>query len=155
MEEYITNITYTIIHQRMQEKRYYWSTFIPFLSLCYSPKAHSTSVDTTIPLDLRLLCIKAGLLSMKCMCISENAEDVIRHEGLMDYIICSSWFMPDEETTLSAKDLVYIAQQNLYLKPPSLTNIIRAQLASYDCGLDTALHYDVHSVIMESVAILQ
>lgn len=151
MQNYMSSITYSVIQQRMQEKRYYWSTFIPFLSLCYSPQSTRTINSTRlIPRDLHSLCIQAGLLSMKCMCIAENAEEVINHEGLLDYVMCVSWFMPDEEETVSATELVVLAQQALHPQPPSLTNIVKAYLASHLCGLEKTLKRDVHSILLET-----
>ena len=146
MLNYVTTTHYLLIHQHMQEKRYYWSTFIPFLSLCYSPSAHLPN-DGTDKLELHLLCVKSGLLSMKCMCIADNANDVIAHEGLLDFITCLPWFMPNEETTSDAMELMQIAQQSLQLHIPSLTNIVKAFLASHYCGLDKLLNCDIHSIL--------
>ena len=174
MKRYTTNVTYDIVQRRMQEKRYYWSTFIPFLSLCYSPEGISGTIGTSggrgqgeekervkegeggenrgvdSLADLHQLCISAGLLSMKCMCVAENAEEVIGHEGLLDYIVCIPWFVPGEEMRSSARELVELARQSLgRLQPPSLTNIVKAFLAAHCCGLEKTLKRDVHSVLLE------
>ena len=150
MSRYIHNTTHIVIHQGMQEKRYYWSTFTPFLTLCYSPSVHDNS-KRTVPRELLELCVKAGLLSMKCMCIAENAEEITEHEGLADFITCVSWCMPNEEIKSMSVELTHIAHQNLRLQPPSLTNIVKAQLASYSCGLEKALQYNAYSVVLEAV----
>ena len=158
MSRYISSVTYDVIQQRMQEKRYYWSTFIPFLSLCYSPKGTRASIEgreAETPIDQSLIelhryCVHAGLLSMKCMSVAENAEEVIAHEELVDYIVCVPWFLPDQESRSSAVELVNLTRRSLgRLQPPSLTNIVKAFLASQCCGLEKTLKKDAHSVLLE------
>lgn len=155
MSHYISTVTYDIIQQRMQEKRYYWSTFIPFLSLCYSPKGTiegRNAEDSTAQSlsELHRYCIQAGLLSMKCMSVSDNAEEVIAHEDLVDYIVCVPWFLPDQESRSSAVELVNLTRRSLErLQPPSLTNIVKGFLASHYCGLEKTLKKDAHSILLE------
>lgn len=86
------------------------------------------------------------------MCVADNATDVIEHEGLLDFITCLPWFMPDEETATDARNVIQIAQQNLTFHPPSLTNIVKAFLASHYYGMDRVLNCDVHSILNSSVS---
>ena len=152
MEEYVTDTPHALINKCFHDKRYYWSTFTPFLSLCYNPVVHSTSGEKNDTFhQLSLLCVKAGLLSMKCLCLAENIVEIVEHEGLADYITCLPWNMPDSVTTASATEVVHIARQSLTLQPPSLTNIVRAQLATYHCGLEKVLKCDAHTLVVNVV----
>ena len=135
----------------MQEKRYYWSTFIPFLSLCYCPALHHVAGEhPVVPKPLLELTVKAGVLSMKCMCLSENAMEVIEYEGLKDFITCVSWnnssISCDVKCLLS--EVTQVAHQNLRFQPPSLCNIVKAFLASHCCGLEGVLEMDTHSLVL-------
>ena len=96
-----------------------------------------------------LLCLKAGLLSMKCLCLADNVVEIVEYEGLADYITCLPWNMPDSVTTASATEVVHIARQSLTLQPPSLANIVKAQLASYHCGLEKVLQCDAYTLVAD------
>ena len=106
-----------------------------------------------IPKNLLEVTVKAGVLSMKCMCLSENALEVIEYEGLKDYITCVSWnnssFTDDIKCLLS--EVSQVAQENLRFQPPSLCNIVKAMLASHYCGLEKVLEEDTYSLIFHLV----
>ena len=149
MKEYILDTPHTLIHKCLHDKRYYWSTFTPFLSLCYNPNLHGRSREDDDFYQLSLLCLKAGLLSMRCLCLADNVVEIVEYEGLADYITCLPWNMPDSVTTTSATEVVHIARQSLTLQPPSLTNIVKAQLASYHCGLEKVLQCDTYTLVVD------
>ena len=84
------------------------------------------------------------------MSVSDNAEEVIAHEDLVDYIVCVPWFLPDQESRSSAVELVNLTRRSLErLQPPSLTNIVKGFLASHYCGLEKTLKKDAHSILLE------
>ena len=153
MTNYINSSSHDVVLKRMQEKRYYWSTFIPFLSLCYCPPINGSTVrNHPIPISVLELTVKAGIMGMKCMCLSENALDVIDYEGLQDFISCVSWYITsDNSVTQELKHLLaevtQIAHHNLRFQPPSLSNIVKAMIASCYCGLDKALECDAYSLV--------
>ena len=153
MSQYVESTTYEEILKRMQEKRYYWSTFIPFLSLCYCPALHDPTINHPIPKHMLELTVKAGILSMKCMVESENALEVIEYEGLKDFISCISWnTFENEEMKHILLEVTQVAYQHLRFQPPSLCNIVKAMLASCYCGLDKVLECDTYSLVTHMIA---
>ena len=137
------------IHDKMHEKRYYWTTFIPFIQLLYLPEAISLQHYPTPGQTLCNLCIKTGLLCTKYLCLADNAESVFEHEGLLDYLTCAPWVMPSQELRDSAEELVVLARDKVILQPPSLTGLIKAQLAVQHCGLQRVLECDAYSLIVQ------
>lgn len=111
------------------------------------PQFQLPDLDATF----RDICVRTGLLSMKCMCSAENASTIIESEGLADYVVCTSWIMNTPETLTSAIELTGIAQQKVRLQPPSLVNIVKAKLASSSCGLERVLHSDAYSLLVDLV----
>ena len=138
---------HALIDKCLRDKRFYWSTFTPFLSLCYNPNLCNEVREKIY--QLSLLCLEAGLLSMKCLCLADNVVEIVEYEGLTDYITCLPWNMPDSVTAASATEVVHIARQSLTLQPPSLVNIVKAQLASYHCGLEKALQCDAYTLVVD------
>ena len=135
----------------MLEKQYYWSTFVPFLELIYFPEAHSLlheSDSITVHKELNILCVRTGLMCMQYVCLADNATSVIKYEGLMDYITCAPWLMPTRPLQTSARCLVLLALDKIALQPPSLTCLIKAQLAAHCCGLQRVLQNDAYTLIL-------
>ncbi len=150
MSRFIESTTYEEILKRMQEKRYYWSTFIPFLSLCYCPALHNITNTHPIQNNVLELTVRAGILSMKCMVESENALEVINYEGLKDFISCLSWNASgNDDTKRLLSEVTQMAHLNLRFQPPSLCNIVKAMLASCYCGLDKVLECDTYSLVLD------
>ena len=149
MEKFVTDITYMEIHSSLQAQRFYWSTFTPFLSLCYNRVVHTTQEKDDAFYQASLLCVKVGLVSMKSLCLEKNVVEIVEYEGLADYMTCLPWNMPDSVTTASATEVVHIARQSLTLQPPSLVNIVKAQLASYHCGLEKVLQCDAYALVVD------
>ena len=152
MNTYLEAVSYTTIHEKMQEKRYYWSTFIPFLQPVYIPEVRwLDKQDESAILHQRLchLCTKTGLMCMKNLCLAENIVSVVEHEGLADYITCTPWILSSRDLQCSAQELVLLARDKITLQPPSLTNQIKAHLAANRYGLKKVLKSDAYSLILQ------
>ena len=153
MSSCLETVSYMMIHEKMHEKRYYWSTFIPFIQLLYFPEAYSSlqhdSTNWTLQQTLCNLCSKTGLMCAKYLCLADNADSVFEHEGLLDYLTCAPWVMPTRELRESAQELVLLARNKVSLQPPSLTGLIKAQLAAQHCGLQRVLDCDAYSLILQ------
>lgn len=147
MSNYLNNVSHTTINEKMQDKRYYWSTFIPFLHLIYLPQAH-THQESDLIEELNNLCIRTGLVCMQYVCLAENANSVIEHEGLADFIHCAPWLMPSPTLRSSACDMVQLARDKIAIQPPSLMNMIKAQHAAYCCGLQSTLNSNAYTLIL-------
>ena len=155
MTRYLDSTSHTTIHVKMLEKFYYWSTFVSFLELIYFPEAHSLSQGSdniAVHKELNILCVRTGLMCMQYVCLAENAASVVKHEGLMDFITCAPWLMPSHDLQSSARDLVALAQDKIALQPPSLTGLIKAQLAAHRFGLQRVLLNDAYTLILYVLA---
>ena len=135
---------------------YKWSTVIPFVKLAYYPRFNrefsmevhrdtaSTNAQNNVTVDLNMLavhCIEMGVFSMQNVLHDEEIRDVLVHEGLVDYIVCMSWNVPQESRVQQrAKELVAFLSQHMQLQPPSLVSVTKARLASLHFGLDRVLN---------------
>lgn len=143
---------------------YKWSTVIPFVKLAYHPQfnrefsmevhrdATSTNTQDNVTVDLKMLavhCIEMGVFSMQNVLHDEEIRDVLVHEGLVDYIVCMPWNVPQENRVQQrAKELVTFLSQHMQLQPPSLVSVSKARLASLHFGLDRVLNtLSVHHLL--------
>lgn len=94
--------------------------------------------------DLNMLavhCIEMGVFSMQNVLYDEEIRDVLVHEGLVDYIVCMPWNVPQESRVQQrTKELVAFLSQHMQLQPPSLVSVTKARLASLHFGLDRVLN---------------
>ena len=143
---------------------YKWSTVIPFVKLAYYPRfnrefsmavhrdATSMSSQDDVTVDLNMLavhCVEMGVFSMQNVLYDEEIRDVLVREGLVDYIVCMPWNVPQESRLQQrARELVVFLSQHMQLQPPSLVNVTKARLASLHFGLDRVLNtLSVHQLL--------
>ena len=112
----------------------------------------STNAQDNAAVDLNMLavhCIEMGVFSMQNVLHDEEIRDVLVHEGLVDYIVCMPWNVPQESRVQQkAKELVTFLSQHMQLQPPSLVSVTKARLASLHFGLDRVLNtLSVHHLL--------
>ena len=154
MSRFLQNVTHEEVHEAEISTNYFWSTFKPFVKLTYFHYAKKTTSNKLVeeyPLlrKLYLQSMRAGIFSLKNMCLSNNCKEVLEKEKLVDFITCLPWYTP-AELKADAQSLVRMMHGVVPPEPPSLTNIIKAMLASNTISLDTVMEAsfitDVHSL---------
>lgn len=143
---------------------YKWSTVTPFVKLAYYPQFNrelsmeihrdtaSTDAQDSMTVDLNMLavhCIEMGVFSMQNVLHDEEIRDVLVCEGLVDYIVCMPWNVPQESRVQQrATELVTFLSQHIQLQPPSLVSVTKARLASLHFGLERVLNtLSVHDLL--------
>lgn len=143
---------------------YKWSTVTPFVKLAYYPRFNrelsmeihrdtaSTDAQDSMTVDLNMLavhCIEMGVFSMQNVLHDEEIRDVLVCEGLVDYIVCMPWNVPQESRVQQrATELVTFLSQHIQLQPPSLVSVTKARLASLHFGLERVLNtLSVHDLL--------
>ena len=143
---------------------YKWSTVTPFVKLAYYPRFNrelsmeihrdtaSTHAQDSMTVDLNMLavhCIEMGVFSMQNVLHDEEIRDVLVCEGLVDYIVCMPWNVPQESRVQQrATELVTFLSQHIQLQPPSLVSVTKARLASLHFGLERVLNtLSVHDLL--------
>lgn len=162
ISNFLSEATPKEIRDHEVKNGYKWSTVTPFVKVAYYPyQNRSLSMDihkdTVSDLDndaanLKMLavhCIEMGVFSMQNVLHDEEIRDVLEREGLIDYIICMPWNVPQEgRVQQRAKELVVFLSQHRQLQPPSLINMTKARLAALHFGLDKVLStYSVHELL--------
>ena len=114
--------------------------------------ATSMSSQDDVTVDLNMLavhCVEMGVFSMQNVLYDEEIRDVLVREGLVDYIVCMPWNVPQESRLQQrARELVVFLSQHMQLQPPSLVNVTKARLASLHFGLDRVLNtLSVHQLL--------
>lgn len=140
---FLENVTHDEVHEAEISTNYFWSTFKPFVKLTYfhyAKKARSNKLVEEYPLlrKLYLQSMRAGIFSLKNMCLSNNCKEVLEKEKLVDFITCLPWYAP-VELKADAQSLVRMMHGVVPPEPPSLTNIVKAMLASNTLSLDTVM----------------
>ena len=143
---------------------YKWSTVTPFVKLAYYPRFNrelsmeihrdtaSTDAQDSMTVNLNMLavhCIEMGVFSMQNVLHDEETRDVLVCEGLVDYIVCMPWNVPQESRVQQrATELVTFLSQHIQLQPPSLVSVTKARLASLHFGLERVLNtLSVHDLL--------
>lgn len=78
----------------------------------------------------------------------DNHKEVLRKEGLEDYITCIPSYVPEPLQT-EARTLVHIVGSGIPLQPPKLINLVKAKLAVMHFGLERVLKMTVGEIINE------
>lgn len=165
MSDFLKEATPKEIRDHEVKNGYKWSTVIPFVKLAYYPRhnrefsmeihrdtcaINTEDGDNVVTLNrLAVNCIEMGVFSMQNVLYDEEIRDVLVHEGLVDYIICMPWNVPQESRVQQrARELVVFLSQHMQLQPPSLVNVTKARLASLHFGLDRVLKtLSVHELL--------
>ena len=138
MNKFIHRTTYQQVHEAEEQAEYHWCwcTMKPFVRLIYfhwNNHVNSLAVQQTQLLkDLYLTSIRAGILSLQSMCLSDDCKDVLENEELTDYLTCLPWYVP-EVLREDAELLVQLVNIKIKPQPPQLVNIVKGYLASYCC----------------------
>ncbi len=139
MEDFLQTADYKEVRKHEVVNGYIWSTLVPFIKLVYLPHrpAGDTGVgDGTTLRKLQELCIEAGVFSLQNMLSGEEARGVLVEEGLVEYVTCMPWNIPEGLVARGrARDLVAQQCQKLQLQPPRLSSLSRAKLAVMHFGL--------------------
>ena len=165
MSDFLNEATPKEIRDHEVKNGYKWSTVTPFVKVAYYPHLNkelsmdvhkdTNTTDTQTDDDLVKLnmlsihCKEMGVFSMQNVLHDEDIRDVLVREGLLDYIICMPWNVPQESRVkLRAKELVVYLSQHMQLQPPSLVNVTKARLASLHFGLDRVMNtFSVHELL--------
>lgn len=167
MENFLTQADPKALHSHEAANGYIWSTVRPHINLIYFPISahkHSSAVNIDIkevdeitikaPLqrgvgqlmdevtkeNIYLQCIEMGVVSLQNMVQGEAVQQVLRDEGLVDFVVCMPWVLPPSTRAQHrARALVSELARSMKLQPPSLVNITRAKLAATKFGLDRIL----------------
>ena len=115
-----------------------WLDVFPVMRLVYSSCCHCHS---SRPIDM--LCLEAGLLGLQIILNREGERQSLIKQGLLDYLICLPWHICKGcEGHKRVKLLLEMVSSHVPLQPPSLNNIVRANLAAKCCGLKKAMYSD-------------
>lgn len=154
VNRFLQNVTHQEIHEAEVKTNYFWSTFKPFVNLTYFQYTKKTTSNKLVqehPLlgELYIHSMRAGIFSLKNVCLSNNCKEVLEKEKLVDFITCLPWYVP-AELKEDAQSLVRTMNGVVFPGPPRLTNIIKAMIAASTVSLDTVMAAsfitDVHNL---------
>ena len=139
MENFFQSTTYQTIMER-EMKGYVWSTFVPYVKLAYIP-------DTPQPeavRKLQQLSLQTAIFSLQNMLGRENHRQVLKREGLVDYVTCMPFYVA-ETLKPRARELVQMlaSSGDLQVQVPTLLNLVKAKLAKMCFGLEGVLTMSV------------
>ena len=140
MENFFQNTTYQKIMEGEVKQWYVWSTFVPYVKLAYIP-------DTPQPeavRKLQLLSLQTVIFSLQNMLGRENHRQVLKREGLVDYVTCMPFYVA-ETLKPRARELVQMlaSSGDLQVQAPTLVNLVKAKLAKMCFGLERVLTMSV------------
>ena len=140
MENFFQSTTYQTIMEREVKGDYVWSTFVPYVKLAYIP-------DTPQPeavRKLQLLSLQTVIFSLQNMLGRENHRQVLKREGLVDYVTCMPFYVA-ETFKPRARELVQMlaSSGDLQVQAPTLVNLVKAKLAKMCFGLEGVLTMSV------------
>ena len=111
----------------------YYPYLNPELS-CSAP--HYTERHNVLARQLELLCVEAGVFSLHLSLLGDKEKEILKKEGLIDFVLCLRWQLPRGSRALNrANELLSYLSGEVELHPPSLLNMAKAKLASTQCGL--------------------
>ena len=94
--------------------------------------------------------MEVGILGLQVILGGENERQVLIKQGLLDYLVCLQWFIPEMHNAYPrTRRLLRMVGAHVPLQPPSLNNIVRAKLAATSCGLKKAMYSDCHQLVYE------
>lgn len=116
---------------------------------CTRPYYTEKHKRTTRWLEQR--CIEAGVVSLHIALLGEVEKQVLTKEGLVDYIVCLPWCLPQgSRAQQRACDLISYLSHEMQLQPPSLLNLAKAKLASMHFGLKKMLNtFSMQDLLVE------
>ena len=113
-----------------------YSAFLPFIRLFYIPDSDKyTGCDAWMS-KLQITCLSVVIQALQATLHKPNHYRIVSKEGLLDYITCIQFFVPDC-LKAKAQNLVTIvaSSQNGVLQPPRLVSLSKAKLARMHSGL--------------------
>ena len=160
IDEFLKTATPAGIHHCSKENDHTWSTVTPYMVPAYYPylNPERSCTATSLPLSnnevmrkLELHCVEMGVFSMQTAVLDSEAMAVILKEGLLDYIICLPWNLPQRSRAKErAHELNAFLSKQLQLQPPPLLTMAKAKLAAMHFGLDRFLKVNsVHELLAE------
>ena len=135
--------TQKLVYAELKEQ-YIWETFIPYVRLFYQPPIPTPSNNSMLSTSdcdvLQRDCLHVNLMALHNMLSRENHRAILKREGLLDYITCLPWHLSGDLVE-SGRELVKLFQfdSRINLQPPSLSNMAKAIVAKYYCGLERVL----------------
>lgn len=139
--------TQELIEAELKE-HYIWETFVPYVRLFYQPPIPTSSTSPILSMldfaALRRDCLRINLMALQNMLSRENHRAILKRQGLLDYITCLPWHLSGDLVE-SGRELVRLFQfdSQIYLQPPSLSNMAKAVVAKNYCGLECVLKESV------------
>ena len=148
MENFFQNTTYQAIMEEEAKNGFIYVTFIPYVKLAYIP-------DTPQPeavRKLQLLSLKTVIFSLQNMLGRENHRQVLKREGLVDYVTCMPFYVA-ETLKPRARELVQMlaSSGDLQVQVPTLINLVKAKLAKMCFGLEGVLAMSVSELISKTL----
>ena len=149
MENFFQNTTYQAIMEEEAKKGFIYVTFIPYVKLVYIP-------DTPQPeavRKLQLLSLQTAIFSLQNMLGRENHRQVLKREGLVDYITCMPFYVVAETLKPRARELVQMlaSSGDLQVQVPTLLNLVKAKLAKTCFGLERVLTMSVAELVSKTL----
>ena len=116
--------------REIEEGSHIWCTFIPYVSLLYSPQRKGTVSDS--PLYTRSVNV---LLHLLISALKQKVHrDILCQEKLVEYTLCLQWLVPSECQSMAGEVVRELVECG-GLKPPSLGTLAKATLAMTRFGL--------------------
>ncbi len=119
------------------KRRFSWSVFLPYLRLLYAPNIPRVGVGSLVA-SLQLLALEVVLFWLRSSLGRPSHRDILIDEGLLDYVICLPWFVP-EALRDSARALVSVFMGGASISPPRLSMLARGKLAKMHFGLERVI----------------
>ena len=148
MSDFLQTSTYIQTREAEVEHWYVWQTFMPYVKLAFLPETAqplSNDLRTMQTLSLQLI-----IFSLQNMLGRAKHREVLLEEGILDYIICMPWFVP-QSLKQQARDLVQMLAiyPELNMQPPALLSITKACIAKAHLGLEKAVELSAGEIATE------
>ena len=143
METFLHSTTPTELMRCEETRRFSWSVFFPYVKVVYLPDIPISQSNSSLVYKAQLLALEVVILWLRSTLGRMSHQEILIQEGLLDYIICIPWHIPDSVAS-SARALVSVLGTQTPITPPRLSSLAKAKLAKTQFGLDKVFY--THSV---------
>ena len=116
--------------RELEEGSHIWCTFVPYISLLYSPQRKGVVSDSSLYTRSVNVLLHLLISALK----QKVHRDILCQEKLVEYTLCLQWLVPSECQSM-AREVVRELVGCGGLKAPSLATLAKATLAMTQLGL--------------------
>ena len=131
MEKILHTAPPSVVRKYEEQEGLLWGTFLPYIKLLYLP-------DTSRSDEVHVCSVNILVHALQNALGRPIHRDVLIKEGLLEYVICLPWHVP-QLSRENAKAMIMELAGYIQLQPPSLCILAKTKLAKMNFGLEKLL----------------